>query len=259
MAKALIVIPARMSSTRFSGKPMAVIAGKSMIERVWRIAKAVPSAARAIIATDDAELKTFCETFGAEVMMTSPECATGTDRVAEVAAALPDYDIIFNFQGDAVLTPPAVIETLIQAMQADLAAPVGTPVVHLKGEALEGFLEKKKAGSTTGTTAVFDLNGYALYFSKAVIPNVRGKMEHPPIFKHVGLYAYRREALAKLASLPEGRFEKAEKLEQLRALENGIRIACVEVELGGRTMASVDNPEDVAQVESIIAKEGELL
>ena len=257
--KALIVIPARMGSTRFPGKPKAVIAGVSMIERVWRIAKAVPSADRVIVATDDDGLKAFCEGFGAEVVMTSVDCATGTDRVAEVAASLPDYEVVFNLQGDAVLTPPALIETLISAMREDADAPMGTPVVHLKGERLEKFLEKKRAGSTTGTTAVFDLKGYAMYFSKAVIPNLREKTGEPPVYKHVGLYAYRRDILAKLASLPEGRFERVEKLEQLRALENGIRIKCVEVEIGNRTMTSVDNPEDVQHVEEIIAAEGELV
>ncbi len=261
MSKALIVIPARMGSTRYPGKPKAVIAGVSMIERVWRIAKAVQSAERVMIATDDEGLKAFCEGFGAEVAMTSPECATGTDRAAEVAARFPEYDIIVNLQGDAVLTPPFVVEGLIVSMKNDADVPMSTPIVHLKGEALEKFLEKKRAGSATGTTAVFDLNGYAMYFSKTVIPNIRDKNEdtEPPIFRHIGLYAYRPEVLAKFALLPQGRFEKVEKLEHLRALENGIRIKCVEVDMAGRTMASVDSPEDVVRVEELIAKEGELL
>ncbi len=261
MSKALIVIPARMGSTRFPGKPKTMIAGRSMIERVWRIAKAVPSAARVLIATDDADLKAFCEAFGAEVSMTSPYCATGTDRVAEAAAPLTEYDVVLNLQGDAVLTPPFVIEALIAAMYADASVGMATPVVHLKGEALEAFLEKKKAGSATGTTVVFDLNGYAMYFSKTVIPNIREKREvaEPPIYRHIGLYAYRPKVLAAFASLPEGRFEKVEKLEHLRALENGIRIKCVDVDMRGRTMASVDSPEDVARVEALITREGELL
>lgn len=262
MSKALIVIPARMASTRYPGKPKALIAGKTMIERVWRIAKAVPSADRVIIATDDDGLKSFCEGFGAEVAMTSPDCLTGTDRVAEVAAKLPEYDVVFNLQGDAVLTPPHVIEALLKTMKEEPEAPMATPIVHLKGETLEAFLEKKRTGSTTGTTVVFDLKGYAMYFSKLVIPNVRDKKDfdgEPPIYRHIGLYAYRPDVLATFASLPEGRFERAERLEYLRLLENGIRIRCVEVDMQGRTMASVDNFEDIAVVEDLIAKEGELL
>lgn len=259
MSKALIVIPARMASTRFPGKPKAVIAGRSMIERVWRIAKAVPSADRVIIATDDADLKAFCEGFGAEVAMTRPECATGTDRTAEVAARLPEYDIVFNLQGDAVLTPPHVIDALLVTMREEPEAPMATPMVRLKGDALTSFLASKKAGSTTGTTVVFDLKGYAMYFSKTVLPNHRDKTDDPTVFRHIGLYAYRPDVLSTFASLPEGRFEKIEKLEYLRLLENGIRIRCVEVSLHGRTMASVDEPKDIAFVESLIAKEGELL
>ncbi len=195
---ALIVIPARMASTRYPGKPKALIAGTSMIERVWRIAKAVSSADRVVIATDDEGLKDFCEAFGAEVAMTSAACATGTDRVAEVAATLPGYEIVVNLQGDAVLTPPHVVDELIATMKRDAAIPMGTPIVHLKGEALKAFLEKKRAGSVTGTMAVFDLQGYAMYFSKTVLPNIRDRHEvaEPPIYRHIGLYAYRPEILA---------------------------------------------------------------
>jgi 3-deoxy-manno-octulosonate cytidylyltransferase (CMP-KDO synthetase) len=259
MPNSLIVIPARMASTRFPGKPKALIAGRSMIERVWRIAKAVPSADRVVIATDDEGLKSFCEAFGAEVAMTSPACLTGTDRVAEVACGLPEYDIVFNLQGDAVLTPPHVIDALLSTMKSEPEAPMATPIVHLKGSALSRFIESKRAGSTTGTTVVFDLKGYAMYFSKTILPNHRDPTDDRTIFRHIGLYAYRPDVLAKFASLPEGRFERIEKLEYLRLLENGIRIRCVEVDMDGRTMASVDEPKDVPFVESLIAKEGELL
>jgi 3-deoxy-manno-octulosonate cytidylyltransferase (CMP-KDO synthetase) len=256
---ALIVIPARIGSTRFPGKPLAMIAGRSMIERVWRLAAAVKGADRVVIATDSDEIRAHAEKFGAEVVMTSPDCATGSDRANEAAAKLgPEYDIVFNFQGDSPLTPPWIVEAVLETMKAEPEVVLCTPIVKLEGERLAKFLEQKKAGSTTGTSCVFDRRGYAMYFSKGVIPHVREKTIDPPVYKHIGLYGYRRATLEKFSSLPEGAFEKVEKLEQLRALENGIPVRVVQVDLKGRTMASVDAPEDVAHVEAIIAREGEL-
>lgn len=258
---AVIVIPARMASTRFPNKPLAMIAGKTMIERVWRIAKAVPQAADVIIATDDDQLRLFAEGFGAQVMMTSYECLTGTDRVAEVAQQLGQkHTIFFSLQGDAVLTPPWVVDEVLEAMLADPSIQIGTPAVRLIGPALIDFVASKRGGSSSGTTVTFNKKGDALYFSKALIPYNRD--ENSPyrlVYRHIGLYAYRAGTLRHMSELPEGVFEKSEKLEQLRALENGIPIRVVQVDYRGRTHASVDRVEDVAYVESIIAKEGELL
>lgn len=253
-----IVIPARMASTRYPDKPLARIAGRTMIERVWRIAQAVPSAPAVFIATDAPRLKAFAEGFGARVLLTSPACLTGTDRVAESALLLPQYDILFSLQGDAVLTPPWVIGDVLQAMIADPQIGMATPAVRLTGEALEQFIGSKKEGSSTGTTVVFDRRGNALYFSRMILPYSRDGKE-TPVYRHIGLYAYRRETLLCLAQLPEGPLEKAEKLEQFRALENGIPIRVVAVDYKGRTHGSVDRPEDVALIETLIAKEGELL
>lgn len=255
MEKAVIVIPARMASTRFPNKPLARISGKTMIERVWEIGIAA-NIAEVIIATDDQRLKEFATGFGAKVLMTSPECLTGTDRVAEAATKLPGA-IFFSLQGDAVLTPPWIIRDVLEAMLKDFSIQMATPAVKLEGRALQDFIETKKQGSSTGTSVVFDKDKNALYFSKALIPFSRTHLS--AVYRHIGLYAYRKETLLRLQSLPEGPLEKAEKLEQLRALENGIPIKVVEVNYQGRTHGSVDRPEDVAVVEKIISSEGELL
>lgn len=256
---AVIIIPARMASTRFPNKPMALIRGKTMIERVWAIGMAA-SAADVVIATDDENLKQFATQFGAKVLMTSASCLTGTDRVAESSFSLNEHTIFFSLQGDAVLTPPWVIEEVLQAMLKDPSIQMATPAVRLRGKALLDFVQTKKQGSSSGTTVTFNKKGDALYFSKALIPYDRNDLNPDrPVYRHIGLYAYRKETLQRLSQLPEGVFEKSEKLEQLRALENGIPIRVVQVDYRGRTHGSVDQPADVAFVESIIDREGELI
>ncbi len=259
-ASCAIIIPARMASTRYPKKPMALISGRTMIERVWSIAKAVDCRQNVFIATDDPSLKQFAESFGADVLMTSPECITGTDRVAEASLSLPEQDLFFSLQGDAVLTPPWVIEEVLRAMLSDPSIQMATPAVRLTGKALADFAESKKGGSSSGTTVVFDKKWDALYFSKTLLPYHRDPFnQERPVYRHIGLYAYRKKTLQLLSRLSEGPLEKSEKLEQLRALENGIPIRVVPVDYKGRTHGSVDRPEDVAYVESIIAREGELL
>ncbi len=258
---AVIVIPARMASTRFPNKPLVKIQGKTMIERVWRIATSVKEASDVIIATDDEHLKKVAEDFGAHVLMTSPECLTGTDRVAEVSLILGNkHSIYFSLQGDAVLTPPWVVQSVLQAMLQDPSIQIATPAVRLLNSALVDFVESKKGGSSSGTTVTFAKNGDALYFSKAIIPYHRNSPDpERVIYRHIGLYGYRASTLQRLGKLPEGVFEKSEKLEQLRALENGIPIKVIQVDYRGRTHGSVDRPEDVRIVEDIISQEGELL
>lgn len=259
--KAVVVIPCRIGSTRYPRKPLAVIAGRTMMERVWRLASVAKGVDRVIVATDSSELEEVAKSFGAEVFMTSESCRTGTDRVAEVSERLPDcYDIVLNFQGDSPLTPPTVLEGLVREMKLNPLLLMATPMQRLAGQPLASMVAQKKAGGTTGTLVTFDCEGNALYFSKGMIPNLRDGLKlESEAFLHIGIYAYTRQTLGRLARLKEGRFEKQEKLEQLRALENGISIRMVEVELGGRSLASVDSPEDVAIVEAIIAREGELL
>lgn len=261
--KAIIIIPARMTSTRLPGKPLKVIAGLSMIERVCKIAAAVRNVSSFVVATDDSELAKFVENLGYRVVMTSSECRTGTDRVAEAAqkisqASKQKPEIVFSLQGDAVLTPPWVIEDLLDVMAKEPQAQIATPAVELQSSALTEFISSKQAGSSSGTCVTFDRKGYALYFSKALIPFVRSP-SNAKIYRHIGLYGYRTTTLLQLSELPEGRFEQIEKLEQLRALEQGIPIRVVLVDYRGRTHASVDNPEDIGLVEEIISREGELV
>lgn len=250
----VIIIPARMASSRFPNKPLACIYGKTMIERVWAIAKSAKLASEVMIATDSEELCEFVKGFGANVIMTRSDCISGTDRVAEAALDL-DCSTVFNLQGDAVLTPPWVIDKVIEVMQ-DPDIEMATPMVRLEGNALHEFVENKKRGSSTGTLVTFDKWKNAMYFSKALIPFCR---EERILYRHIGLYAYRKDILQKLRGLKEGVFERCEKLEQLRALENGIPIRMVEVDYAGRTHGSVDRPEDVKWVESVIEREGELV
>ncbi len=194
---AAIVIPARYASTRFPGKPLHPVAGMPMLERVWRIAKSVPQASRVVIATDDERILAFAHGLGAECAMTSPDCSNGTERVHDaVQRAAIAEDIVLNLQGDALLTPPWVLEAMIDDMLLDPAADIVTPAVRLEGAALAEFLEQKKVTPASGTTVVFGLNRNALYFSKSVLPHMR-KPGHAGIYRHIGLYGYRKRALAR--------------------------------------------------------------
>lgn len=254
---AVIVIPARYQSTRLPKKPLHPIAGHMLIERVWKIASAVQGVDAVLVATDHPDIFNAVESFGGRAVMTPVECRNGTERVIAAIDALGlSPDIVVNLQGDAPVIPPWVVQAMVDGMKADPAAGLCTPAVRLNGDALQAFLDEKKKTPTSGTTVVMDNDGYALYFSKAVIPYPRGEAE---VFRHLGLYAYRHDVLKRLSALPESRLEKIEKLEQLRALENGIRIRVVEVDYRGRSHASVDSPEDVLRAEEIIAREGELV
>jgi 3-deoxy-manno-octulosonate cytidylyltransferase (CMP-KDO synthetase) len=256
---AVIVIPARYASTRFPGKPLFPVAGVPMLERVWRIARSVEKAGRVIIATDDERILAFARGIDAEAVMTSPDCANGTERVHDaVSRAAIGEDIVLNLQGDALLTPPWVLDAMIEEMICDEAADIVTPAVKLEGAILDEFLAQKKATPASGTTVVFGLKRNALYFSKAVLPYMR-KPGHTAIYRHIGLYGYRKAALARYVSLSPSPLEETEGLEQLRALENGIGIRVAIVDYRGRTHWSVDAPEDVVVAEAIIAREGEIL
>ncbi len=256
---AAIVIPARYASSRFPGKPLHPVAGVPMLERVWLIAKSVPQASRVLVATDDERIIDAARAFGAEAIMTSPDCTNGTERVhnAVLRAAISE-DIVLNLQGDALLTPPWVLEAMIEAMMLDDATGIVTPAVSLDGPALDEFLAQKILTPASGTTVVFDLKRNALYFSKIVLPHIR-KAGHAGIYRHIGLYGYRKDALARYVGLVPTPLEETEGLEQLRALENGMAIRVVLVDYRGRTHWSIDAPEDVEVAERIIAREGELV
>ncbi len=233
---------------------------RSLVRRTWDAAGAVAGVDRVVIATDDARIAHDAEAFGAEVAMTSPGCANGTERCAEALAALdPEPEIVVNLQGDAPLTPPWFVEALVAAMRAQPGAGVATPVLRCDAEGLESLLADRRAGRVGATTAVFDAAGRALYFSKEVIPftgRALGAGEASPVFHHVGVYAYRPEALRRYGTLVPGPLEGWEGLEQLRFLENGEAVLCVEVEARGARFWELNNPEDVALIERVLAERG---
>lgn len=261
--KNIIIIPARYHSTRLPGKPMVMINGKSMLQRVWMLAKAAHNIDEIFIATDDQRIQDHAQNFGANVIMTDPSYLTGTDRVYAAATQLSQTpEIIINFQGDAVLTPPWIIQNLIDGMIQDKNAEMATLASQLTWDKYDELVKSKASSKSSGTTVTFDKNGYALYFSKSVIPFVRNRDENlqlSPVFKHIGMYGYRFDTLKKFVSLPQTPLEKIESLEQLRMLENGINIKVVLADTKGKTMWGVDSPEDVKKVEEIISREGELI
>ncbi len=255
----IAVIPARYGSTRFPGKPLHEIAGLAMVERVRRLAKAAPTIERVLVATDDERIKQTVEDFGGDAVMTPEHCRNGTERCFE---AVKDFakadDVIVNLQGDAPLTPPWVIDAAAAAMADEPALQLATPAVALSEDAYDKLAAAKAAGEVGGTTVVFDRVMNALYFSKAVIP-FRREASGAPVHKHIGLYAYRFAALAKLVALEPSPLERTESLEQLRALENGIPIRIVLTDYRGRTPWSVDSPRDAEIAAAIIAQEGEIV
>lgn len=261
----IVVIPARYASTRYPGKPLVELRGaggeaKSLIWRSWDAAMSVSGVDRVVVATDDDRIKDHAEAFGAEVVMTSEDCQNGTERCAEAFDALGgEFDIVVNLQGDAPLTPAWFIEDLVAGLRADPVAEVATPVLRTEGTALNGLLEDRRAGRVGGTTAVFGANHNALYFSKEVIP-FTGKtyayQDDTPVFHHVGVYAYRASALVAYPHWPAGPLEQLEGLEQLRFLERGAHVLCVEVDAKGRQFWELNNPEDVPRIEGMLQQMG---
>ena len=261
----LIVIPARYASSRYPGKPLVELTGatgeaRSLIERSWQAACAVEGADRVVVATDDDRIRAVAEGFGAEVVMTSEACRNGTERCAEALDALGGgYDIVVNLQGDAPLTPPWFVEELIAGMRADAGADVATPVLMCDGKAHRSFLEDRAQGRVGGTTAVFTRDRHALYFSKEVVPytgTTYADDQPTPVYHHVGVYAYRPEALRAYPALENGPLEQLEGLEQLRFMENGHTVLCVEVEARGRQFWELNNPEDVDRIEDMMQAMG---
>ncbi len=269
--KTLIGIPARYGSTRFPGKPLAKIAGKEMLLRVWENALKAASkfdGCEACVATDDQRIVDFCGRHNINVMMTSENCMTGTDRIVELAHKMPQTpEFVVNLQGDNPLCPTWFIEAVIAEYYKDNHVETVTPVVNLNWEELDNLREHKKTTPFSGTTAVFNSNGDAFYFSKNIIPairkedKIRATMPVSPVHRQIGLYGYRMDILDKISKLPEGFYEKLEGLEQLRWIENGINVRCVKVDYRNfqkmAALSGVDSPEDVARVEAVLAEYGE--
>jgi 3-deoxy-manno-octulosonate cytidylyltransferase (CMP-KDO synthetase) len=257
-----IIIPARYASTRYPGKPLVGLRGKDgiakpLIQWTWEAGRATPEAEAIYIATDDDRIAAAARDFGADVIMTSEACRNGTERCADaIARAGLSPDLVVNLQGDAPLTPPWFLSDLIRAMRTDPGLDAATPVLRCDRITLQHFVEDRRNGRVGGTTAVFDAMMNALYFSKEVIPFTGEKAFDTdaavPVFHHVGVYAYRPTALAAYGRWSEGPLERLEGLEQLRFLENGARLRCVEVEARGKVFWELNNPGDVARIETIL-------
>lgn len=243
--RTVAVIPARHASTRFPGKPLALIAGTPMVEHVWRRCQEARVFDEVLVATDDERIQKVVQGFGGTAVMTSPACATGTDRVAEVARSRPGVDVWVNVQGDEPLLDPGALKVLADLFQ-DPEVRMGTLVRPLEAVELP---------NPNVVKAVLALNGDALYFSRVALPFIREAGHEGSVrrWAHIGLYGYRHETLLKLASLTPTPLEEAEKLEQLRALEHGLRIRCGHVHW---STVAVDVPEDVARVEAVMRSRG---
>lgn len=237
--KVLCVIPARYASTRLPGKPLSMIAGKPMIQHVYERACQAQMPDEVIVATDNELVEKAVTAFGGKAVMTSPDHPSGTDRLAEVALMYPDVDVIVNVQGDEPMIPPEVIDNLAKAFEADAELNMATMKV---------VMDEADYDNPAAVKVVTDLNGYALYFSRSLMPYPRNKPDGYKVYKHVGIYAYRRNFLLKYAALQPTPLEKAESLEQLRALENGYKIKVLESAFKG---IGVDTPEDLAAVNEL--------
>jgi 3-deoxy-manno-octulosonate cytidylyltransferase (CMP-KDO synthetase) len=246
------IIPARFGSTRLPGKPLSQINGKPMVQHVWERARIAQTVDRVLVATDDERIAQVVRAFGGEVVMTSRAHATGTDRLAEAAAGT-DAEIVVNVQGDEPMLDASFIDGMVASLRAEPDLPMST--VSLPLADLEEML------SSVVVKVVTDARGDALYFSRSPIPFVRDAVDlraaaaqavaRKLARKHVGLYAYRREALLRFASLPPAPLEQAESLEQLRALHHGMKIRVVPME--GQSGVAVDTPQDLERVRAIMA------
>jgi 3-deoxy-manno-octulosonate cytidylyltransferase (CMP-KDO synthetase) len=238
MANVVIIIPARYASRRFPGKALADLWGKPLIQHVYERARRARSGERVIVATDDERIARAAQGFGAEVAMTSQDHPSGTDRVAEVARGI-EAELIVNVQGDEPLIEPASIDAAVGPLMEDGTIPMGTLCCPID--------DVGELANPNVVKVVVDREGFALYFSRLPIPFVRDARGDATRYRHIGLYAYRREFLLELAGLEPTPLEEAEKLEQLRALEYGHRIKVTRVASAG---PGVDTPEELARLES---------
>jgi 3-deoxy-manno-octulosonate cytidylyltransferase (CMP-KDO synthetase) len=239
--KTAVIIPARMGSMRFPGKVLADLGGKPVIQHVWE--NAMRSKADSVtVAADDPRVEQAVKAFGGHVVMTKPSHPSGSDRVWE-AAQSTDAELIVNVQGDEPFLPHEVIDDLIDAMHGPDAPAMGTVVLPCSRADI--------AANPNLPKVVLTSDDYALYFSRSMIPYLREGGEETEVYRHWGIYAYRRKTLAKFVSLPEGRLERCEKLEQLRALENGIRIKVIKTSLDS---IGIDTPDDLVRAQEFLAR-----
>jgi 3-deoxy-manno-octulosonate cytidylyltransferase (CMP-KDO synthetase) len=244
--RVIAVIPARYGSSRFPGKPLAPIAGRPMIQWVCDRARAARSVDEVLVATDDARIAEAVAAFGGQAVMTSPDHPSGTDRIAEAVRGRT-AGLVVNVQGDEPLLPPRVIDALVAAMRAG-DSEMGTVAMPLAPTSPE-FADPNVV------KVVVNARGEALYFSRAAIPHQRADGAPMTALWHWGIYAYRRAFLEQFVRWPPGRLEGCEKLEQLRALEQGARIRVL-VETEAQS-TGVDVPADIARVERVLRERGE--
>nr|WP_321464546.1 3-deoxy-manno-octulosonate cytidylyltransferase [uncultured Desulfobulbus sp.] len=241
----IAIIPARYHSNRFEGKPLALIQGKPMIQHVVERAQRVDLLSQVVVATDDERIAKVVEGFGGSWVMTRRDHATGTDRLAEAAGLLKisDQDVIVNIQGDQPMFPGEIVEQVARPLIDDPSLPMSTLIYRI--------VRPEEIPDPNHVKTVFDCHGNALYFSRAPIPFQRDpeESEAPTYYKHLGFYAYRKGFLMTFVGLPEGQWERFEKLEQLRALEFGYTIRVV---LTDHDSAEVDTPKDLLRVEELL-------
>ena len=239
--KILGVIPARYASSRYPGKVLAKVDSRTMLEHVYERVSMARYLTSIIIATDDSRIYEEARRFGARVSMTRPDHLSGTDRVAEVASAFEDYELVVNIQGDEPLIDPSAIDAALLPLVEEPAIPMGTLKKRIE--------DPREINDPNVVKVVTDRFENAIYFSRASIPFSRDPNEAFSYFKHIGLYVYRRNFLLRYSEMPVGPLEKAEKLEQLRALENGFQIRVVETDYES---FGVDTPEDMERVRGLI-------
>ncbi|MFC0203780.1 3-deoxy-manno-octulosonate cytidylyltransferase family protein [Novosphingobium soli] len=260
-----ILIPARYASTRFPGKPLFPLSGatgeaRALIRRSWDCAMQVEGAAGVWVATDDERIAAEVESFGGQVVMTSPACANGTERCAEAAAKLgPVAEVIVNLQGDAPLSPAGIVPQLVARLGEDAGAVMATPGVRASASVYRHLVEDQAQGRVGGTTVVMDQRGRALYFSKRVIPHLSGEdaaQDRPPVHLHLGLYAYRPAALAAYTAAGACALEQLEGLEQLRFLHLGLPVSVLTLDALEWDPIELNNPGDAPVIERILRERG---
>jgi 3-deoxy-manno-octulosonate cytidylyltransferase (CMP-KDO synthetase) len=263
--KAAILIPARFASSRYPGKPLAELKGaggaaKTLIERSYEAARRVPGVASVHVVTDDERIAEEVRGFGGSALMTSADCRNGTERCAEALAQLPDdVEVVVNFQGDALLTPPGFVTALLERMDGDPGIEVATPAMRQRASEVRKLQAEEAAGRVGGTSVVTDAAGRALYFSKKLIPYLpAGALDDDlsPVRLHIGVYAYRRAALATYVAIPPTELEELEGLEQLRFLVAGVPVQVVDVATPSFTLRELNNPEDIGPIEQALVDAG---
>jgi 3-deoxy-manno-octulosonate cytidylyltransferase (CMP-KDO synthetase) len=245
MTRAVGIIPARWGSTRFPGKALHLVAGKALLRHVWERCRRAKKLDKLIVATDDFRIAEAAFDWGAEVSMTSPNHDSGTDRIAEVAKKMKQFAHVVNIQADEPLIDPKLIDRLVRELQRDKELEMIT--------AAHPFEDARAAESPHQVKVVLDQQSNALYFSRAAIPFVREASEAPKYFRHQGIYGYSRDLLLRFVRWKTSPLERAECLEQLRALENGVRIRVV---MTGSGSPGVDTPEDARMIERVLESAG---